>query len=244
MENRRFITDRPEKGNRVFITGDELHHLKTVNRAKSGTEVEVIDGKGMLYTGKIQSLGNHEAVVDIMGRETREKPARRMTIAPSLIKKKAMAVLVEKLAEMGVDEIRPVIFTRTDEKYSPSMLKKWQRIAMQALKVNEKLWPTELYPPVKLQQLIENTRAAGAKIVLHVEGTRNSIADICQNDGNVISVIGPPGDFLPEERNLLKENGFNEINLNDGILKTETAAISIAALLMFHIPRGGGCAGQ
>lgn len=242
MENRRFITDRPEKGNRVFITGDELHHLKTVNRAKNGTEVEVIDGKGALYTGKIQSLNSREAVVEIMGRETREKPAIRMTIAPSLIKKKAMAVLVEKLAEMGVDEIRPVVFTRTDEKYSPSMLKKWQRIAMQTLKVNEKLWPTEIYPPVKLQQLIENTRDAGAKIVLHVEGNRNSIPEFCQH--SVVSVIGPPGDFLPEERNLLKENGFNEINLNDGILKTETAAISIAAIIMFHTPRGGGLSGK
>lgn len=244
MENRRFITDRPEKANRVFITGDELHHLKTVNRAKSGAEVEVIDGKGALYTGKIQALGSHEAVVEIMDRETREKPAIRMTIAPSLIKKKAMAVLVEKLAEMGVDEIRPVVFTRTDEKYSPSLLKKWQRIAMQALKVNKKLWPTAIYPPVNLQQLIENTRDAGTKMVLHVEGNRNSIPGICQRGGNVVSVIGPPGDFLPEEKTLLKENGFIEINLNDGILRTETAAMSIAAILIFHTPHDGDFAKQ
>lgn len=242
MENRRFITDRPVRGNRVFITGDELHHLKTVNRAKSGTEIEVIDGKGTLYNGKILALGNHEAVVEIMDRQTREKPVIRMTIAPSLIKKKAMAVLVEKLAEMGVDEIRPVIFTRTDEKYSPSLLKKWRRIAMQALKVNQKLWPTEIYPPVNLEQLIENTRGAGVKILLHMEGEGNgeSIPGMCRRGVNVVSVIGPPGDFLPEEKTLLKENGFSEINLNEAILKTETAAISIAAILMFHMPRGRG----
>ncbi len=244
MENRRFITDRPEKGNRVFITGDELHHLKTVNRAKSGVEVEVIDGKGALYIGRIQALSSHEAVVEIMGRETRERPAIRMTIAPSLIKKKAMAVLVEKLAEMGVDEIRPVVFTRTDEKYGPSLLKKWQRIVMQALKVNKKLWPTVIYPPVNLHELIENTRDAGTKILLHVDGDRVSIPGICQRGGNVVSVIGPPGDFLPEERTLLKENGFSEINLNDGILKTETAAMSIAAILTFYTPQEGGFAEQ
>jgi len=240
MENRRFITDRPLKDNRVFITGDELHHLKTVNRAKCGAEVEVTDGKGALYTGKIQALGGHEAVVEITGRETREKPPIQITIAPSLIKKKAMGVLVEKLAEMGVAEIRPVIFSRTDEKYAPSQLKKWRRIAMQALKVNKQLWPTEIYPPVNLEQLIENTRGAGVKILLHMEGEgdRESIPGMCRCGVNVVSVIGPPGDFLPEEKTLLKENGFCEINLNEAILKTETAAISIAAILTYHTPRG------
>lgn len=238
MDNRRFITDQSARGSRVFITGDELHHLKTVNRAKCGTEIEVIDGKGSHYTGKVQSLDIHEAVVEISSQETREKPTVQITIAPSLIKKKAMGVLVEKLSEIGVDEIRPVIFGHTDEKYSPQLLKKWQRIALQALKVNNKLWPTEIYPPVPLEQLIENTRGSATKILLHVDGDRGTIPVICQEGGNVVSIIGPPGDFLAEEKTLLKQNGFIEINLNNGILKTETAAISIAAILTYFVPGG------
>lgn len=238
METRRFITDRPARGNRVFITGDELHHLRTVNRAKCGTEVEVIDGRGTCYTAKIESMGNHEAALEITGRETREKPAVKIIIAPSLIKKKAMAFVVEKLAEIGIDEIRPVIFSRTDEKYSHSLLKKWQRIAMQALKVNNKLWPTEIYPPVNLEQLIAGTREMETKIVLHMDGPRAHIPEIWRDGLNVISVIGPPGDFLPGEKSLLEQNQFIALNLNDGILKTETAAIAIAAILRFHAPLG------
>lgn len=238
MGNRRFITDRPARGNYVFITGDELHHLRTVNRAKCGTDIDVIDGKGTHYSGKIQSLDNHEAVVEISKRETREKPAVQIIIAPSLIKKKAMGVLVEKLSEMGIDEIRPVIFNRTDEKYSSQLLKKWRFIALQALKVNNKLWPTEIYPPVSLEQLIENTRGSGTKFVLHVDGDRGNIPAICRGRGNVVSIIGPPGDFLPEEKVLLNQNDFIEININDGILKTETAALSIAAILTYFLPWG------
>ncbi|MCU0285359.1 MAG: 16S rRNA (uracil(1498)-N(3))-methyltransferase [Acidobacteria bacterium] len=236
MENRRFITDRLPSGNHVFITGDELHHLKTVNRAKCGTEIEVIDGKGTCYSGKIKSMANHEAVVEITGHKTHEKPPVRITIAPSLIKKKAMAVLVEKLAEIGVDEIRPVIFNRTDEKYHHTLLKKWQRIARQTLKVNGKLWPTEIFPPVNLEQLIAGTRDTDAKIMLHMDGLRENIHDAWNKKMNIISVIGPPGDFLPEEKSLLEKNGFVCINLNEGILKTETAAISTAAILKFHGP--------
>ncbi len=234
METRRFLSLHPVKDNRALITGDELHHLKTVNRAKSGEKIEMIDGKGTLYAGTIREINLHEAVVHITGREKRDKPPVSITIAPSLIKKKAMHGMVEKLAEIGVHEIRPVIFARTDEKYSPAMLKKWQRIVLQALKVNKKLWPTSIYPPVSPKELyesIENAADMGAKIVLHVEGETRSPGSICQP---VIAIIGPPGDFLPGEREWLKERGFVEIKLNDAILKTETAAISIAAILKYN----------
>jgi 16S rRNA (uracil1498-N3)-methyltransferase len=231
METRRFFSLHPVKDNRALIAGDELHHLKTVNRAKSGEKIEVIDGKGTLYSGKIREINLHEAVVDITGREKQDKPPVSITIAPSLIKKKAMHGMVEKLAEMGVDEIRPVIFARTDEKYNPAMLKKWQRIALQALKVNKKLWPTSIYPPVSMQEWVESMESAGSKILLHMEGETGAPGNICQP---VTAIIGPPGDFLPGEREWLKEKGFVEIKINDAILKTETAAISIAAILKFN----------
>jgi 16S rRNA (uracil1498-N3)-methyltransferase len=234
METRRFFSLHPVKDNRALIAGDELHHLKTVNRAKSGEKIEVIDGKGTLYSGTIREINLHEVVVDITGREKQDKPPVSITIAPSLIKKKAMHEMVEKLAEMGVDEIQPVIFARTDEKYGPAMLKKWQRIALQALKVNKKLWPTAIYPPVSLQEWVESVESmenAGSKILLHVGGATASPGNICQP---VIAIIGPPGDFLPGERAWLKEKGFVEIKINDAILKTGTAAIAIAAILKFN----------
>ncbi|MCK4836030.1 MAG: RsmE family RNA methyltransferase [Candidatus Aminicenantes bacterium] len=51
----------------------------------------------------------------------------------------------------------------------------------------------------------------------------------------VITLIGPPGDFTDEERELLQENGFIPLRINDCTLKTETAAISISAILKSQI---------
>lgn len=228
MEIRRFFSSLPAVNNRIVVTGDELYHLKTVNRAKAGDPVQVINGMGALYTGTIRTVGGSEAVVDITREERTEKPAVKITIAPSLIKKKAMGFLVEKLTEMGVDEIRPVIFARTDEKYTASLLKKWRRVALQSLKVNGKLWPTEIYPPVGLPEFVELSAGAAAKVVLHVDGGSLPLAGMPLP---VTCVIGPPGDFIPEERERLVKNGFLQYNINDGILKTETAAISMAAIL-------------
>ncbi|MCP5107759.1 MAG: 16S rRNA (uracil(1498)-N(3))-methyltransferase [bacterium] len=228
METRRFFSSHPVISGRVLVTGDELHHLKTVNRAKNGDTVEVFDGKGTLCSGEIRTINAHEAIVAVAAVERRDKPPVRISIAPSLIKKKAMHLMVEKLAELGVDEIRPVIFARTDEKYSPAMLKKWQKIALQSLKVNKKLWATVVYPPVDLPKLVENTAEITTKVMLHMDGETGPLPGITPP---VVGIVGPPGDFLPREREWLKQNGFIEININDGTLKTETAAIAIAALL-------------
>lgn len=230
MEIRRFYSNHPVIDNRIVISGDEFYHLKTVNRAGSGDRIQVFDGKGNLYDGTLRTVKGHEAVMDITRREVREKPAAAVIIAPSLIKKKSMSVMVEKLTEMGVDEIRPVIFARTDEKYHSSMLEKWRRIALQSMKVNGKLWPTEIYPPVDLRELtgFATETAIGSRILLHAEGVKGPFPVVRPP---VISIIGPPGDFFPGERELLVKNGFIQYNINDGILKTETAAISIAAIL-------------
>ena len=234
MEIRRFYSTHPVANGRIVISGDELYHLKTVNRARSGDRIQVFDGKGNLYDGTLRTVKANEAVMEINHREEQKKPVSTVIIAPSLIKKKAMSVMVEKLTEMGVDEIRPVLFTRTDEKYHPSMLEKWSRIAIQSLKVNGKLWPTEIYPPVDIRGFIDFASGIGIEsgsatgIILHAEGGKGSFPVV---QPPVVSIIGPPGDFFPGERELLVKKGFIQYNINDGILKTETAAISIAAIL-------------
>ena len=149
-------------------------------------------------------------------------------IAPSITKRKAMNVMMEKLTEIGVDEIRPVLFSRTDEKYYPPMLKRWKRIARQSLKINKRLYETEIYPPTPFKKFIECTRIARTKLWLHIDGETM----LPQNPNLlIISVIGPPGDFIDEEKELLIDNGFIQFKINDCIVKSETAAISISAIL-------------
>jgi 16S rRNA (uracil1498-N3)-methyltransferase len=233
MNTRRFFTDHPVTGATLRISGDEYHHLRYVNRAKCGDQIEAIDGRGSLYFGEIQRMNYDEAVVRVEKEEKTEKPPVSAIIAPSLLKSRAMSIMIEKLTEIGVDEIRPVFFTRTDEKYSPSRLKKWHRIAVQSLKVNKKLWCTDIYPPVSLDELIELSAAAETRILLDITGKPAS--------GNqwhppVFSIIGPPGDLTAEERDQLVKNGFIPYKINNYVLKSETAAILIGAVLKLKHP--------
>ena len=155
MTTRRFFSFHPCTGNTLRISGDEYHHLKNVNRAKPGDPVEVVDGKGALFIGEIQAMKSDEALVLVKKIEKNHKPPVNVIVAPSLLKQHPMNIMIEKLTEIGVDEIRPIMFSRTDETYSPARLKKWNRIASQSLKVNKRLWLTDIYPPVSIEEIIE-----------------------------------------------------------------------------------------
>jgi 16S rRNA (uracil1498-N3)-methyltransferase len=228
MGTRRFFSDNFVTGGVIRISGDEYHHLRHVNRARCGDRIEVTDGRGSLFAGEIRELKPDEAVVDIKGSETRDKPPVCVIVAPSLLKQRSMNLMIEKLTEIGVDEIRPVVFRRSDEIYSPSRLEKWRRAAIQSLKVNKRSWLTEIFPPVDVDEIIAVSRSFKTRILLDI-GAESSADDSWQMP--VIAVIGPPGGMEEGEREQFVGSGFIRYRINDCVLKTETAAISIAAIL-------------
>jgi len=205
-----------------------LFHLGKVNRARKGDEIEIVNGKGSLFIGRIRNINRDEAIVEIEREETEPRPARNTIIAPALIKKKAMNLMIEKLTEMGIDEIRPVLYTRSDETFHASHLSKWQRLAIQSLKVNKRLWPARIFPPVKVAEIIEFSREVEIKILLDKEANDIVYEKIsCP----VISIIGPPGGFETKEKEMFQQAGFLFYKINDCVLRSETAALSIAAIL-------------
>jgi len=230
METRRFIADNPVVDGQTAVTGDEHHHIRSVNRLKPGHPIELIDGNGNLYLAEIISVDRHQTLAGIKEHISEPQPPVKTIIATSVLKTKTMHLLVEKLSEMGVDEIRPVIFDRTDVPFAASMLDKWRRIAEQSLKVNKKLWCTRFYPAVRPSQLVEffSDGNVNTRLLLDIGGPKISAIGW---QAPVLAVIGPPGDFTPHERQQLIDHRFTPLNLNPHILKTETAALSATALI-------------
>ncbi len=235
MNTRRFITDHPITENTARITGDELHHLRNVNRAKPGDIIEIIDGQGTLCIGEIRSIKNSEALADIKEIERIPSSSPQIIIAPSLLKQQSMNLMIEKLAEQGVDEIRPLIFRRTDDTYHSSRLSKWQRIAFQALKVNKRLWVTRVFAPVTIEELPDllDELNITSRVLLDIEGKEHE--QFPSFPKPALAVIGPPGGIMEEERARLIKQGFSPFKINDCILKTETAAFSIAAIFKMRV---------
>jgi 16S rRNA (uracil1498-N3)-methyltransferase len=228
MGERRFFTANEAVNGQVAVDGDEFHHIVHVMRHRAGDEVEIVNGRGGLVHGRIAAVKSHSLQVAVQHSEDFPRPPLRVVISPSLTKGHAMNWLVEKLTELGVDEIRPLVCERTDVAYGASQLRRWEKIAAQSLKVNRKFWLTRIFAPVSPAGIIAAAEKVPGKILLDIDAPAKLERPAAFP---VLAVIGPPGDFSAAEKGLFRENGFRPALVNDGILKTETAALAIAAIL-------------
>lgn len=228
MAERRFFSASEPIGNRLEIEGDEFHHIARVLRHRPGDELEVVNGRGRLWRGRIATVGSRSLHLEIEAAEEFPAPAPRVIVAVSMTKGHAMNWLVEKLCEMGVDEVRPLECDRTDVGWSPAQLGRWQKMAAQALKVNRRYWLTRFAPPLSPSGLADATAALPAKFLLDVAAPRPLAAPSARP---ALLAVGPPGDFSEPEKKRLRAAGFQPARLNDAVLKTETAALSGAAIL-------------
>jgi len=228
MAERRFFSANEAVDGRVTIDGDEFHHIVRVMRYRAGDELEVINGRGRLMVGRIEAVRGRSLQVVVERAEDFPPPPLRVIIAPSLTKGHAMNWMIEKLSEMGVDEIRPLLCERTDVAWSAAQLRRWEKIAAQSLKVNRRTWLTRILPPVAPAALIAAAAALPAKVLLDIAADRKLSPP---GAFPVLAVVGPPGDFTPAERQLFRAAGFLPALVNDAILKTETAALAVAAIL-------------
>ena len=228
MGERRFFSSNEAVAGRITIDGDEFHHIVHVMRYRAGDELEVVNGRGRLATGRIVVVKGRSLQVDVLGVDDFPLPAPRVIIAVSLTKGHAMNWLVEKLSEMAVDEIRPLVCERTDVSWNAAQLRRWEKIAAQSLKVNRKYWLTRILPPVSPADLAAAAETMPAKVLLDLTATRKLSPPTAFP---VLAVVGPPGDFSDGEREMFRASGFLPALVNDAILKTETAALAVAAIL-------------
>lgn len=228
MGERRFFSASGIVDGLLTIDGEEFHHVARVMRYRVGDELEIVDGSGGLFFGRIAVVRDRSLQVAVLRVENAPRPLPRVVIAASLTKGHAMNWMIEKLCEMGVDEVWPLVCERTDAAYGGGQLPRWQKISAQALKVNKKYWLTRIHPPVAPAELIASTAAIPARILLDLEGSRRLQSP---SAFPALAVIGPPGDFSAGERERFRAAGFVPALVNDAILKTETAALAAAAIL-------------
>jgi len=228
MGERRFFSANEAVAGRITIDGDEFHHIVHVMRYRVGDELEVVNGRGRLSTGRVAVVKARSLQVDVLGADDFPLPAPRVIIAVSLTKGHAMNWLIEKLSEMAVDEIRPLVCERTDVSWNAAQLRRWEKIAAQSLKVNRTYWLTRILSPVSPADLVAAAATMPAKVLLDLFATRKLAPPAAFP---VLAVVGPPGDFSDGERDMFRANGFVPTLVSDAILKTETAALAVAAIL-------------
>ncbi len=232
-----FLVDPADvRGDALALRGEEAHHLARVRRHAVGDQVQVVDGRGWAYRARIVALGTEEVVCRILERCREQGESRvRLRLAVALVKGQRFDVLVEKATEIGVASIAPLLTERgvvkPGSEHKPA---RWAHLARAALKQCGRSRLPELEAPAPLEQVLEQCRREGELALLAAPGAAGELRRCLEGRpvGRLTLLVGPEGGFSPAEQERAQERGAEIFSWGNRILRTETAGIALAALVL------------
>ena len=232
----RFFVEPPITGEGVELSGPEAHHLTHVMRAKPGDEVVLFDGGGAEFVGRVEKVGKHLVTLAVVARkEIDREVARPIVLGVALPKGERQKWLVEKVTELGVTTLVPLLTRRGVAQPVETALARLRRSVIEASKQCERNRLMEIAEPASLAEFFASAPTDSRRWLAHPGG-----ADVSRNshsmnlaDGEKPSptyiAVGPEGGFADEEVAAAVAAGWTCVDLGPRILRVETAAILLAA---------------
>jgi 16S rRNA (uracil1498-N3)-methyltransferase len=204
-------------------------HCVQVLRMKIGQPLNLTDGKGNLFNASLLSADKQKSVALIEKISFTTQPNNCNSIGISLLKNAdRFEWMLEKITEIGIIEIYPLICKRTE--HQRFRYDRMQQILIAAMLQSEQVWLPVLHEPIDVVQLM-NIATHTQKLIAHCEDdSKNTINNLLTSSNSLI-LIGPEGDFTPEEISLAKSKAFLPVSLGNTRLRTETAGVVAITLL-------------
>ncbi len=245
MTRRRFYAppaDFSEERTRVVLSADEARHLRDVLRLHEGDEVYVFNGAGAEFLCSVERI-DRRTTIDLLVQHEIE-PARPespldLTLAVALLKGEKFDLVVQKATELGVARIVPLMTRRADVRLreergdagSDKRTNRLTRLALEAAKQSGRALVPQIDSPVRFDSFVEENSSAETFFFSERDGVclRESTND--SRPSSLIAVIGPEGGWDDKEIETARAAGWRIITLGGRIMRAETAAIAITALL-------------
>lgn len=224
------------KDNLILSDGD-VHHIKNVMRMDINDEIEVVYNN-KLHICRINNLNPLSFdVIKII--EEENKLDLDVTIAIGLVKEQKMDLILQKLTELGVNRIIPVMMERSivklDDKKKDKKKERWYSICKEASEQSKRTNVPIIEDVISLKELVKGDY--DIKLVASTKEKNNLLNSYLQNIDNyakIIVVIGPEGGISDKEEKFLNDNGFASVSFGNLIFRVETAAIYAGAIFNFY----------
>ncbi len=212
------------------LSAEESQHAVKVLRLEVGREIDVTDGRGTLYKAEIINANPKQCSFKVTRQFSipRRNFSIHLTIAPT---KNADRIewMVEKCAEIGVDEISFVL-CKTSERKTIN-LERIEKVAISAMKQSQHYWLPKLHAIIPFQQFITQS-IAGSKFIAYVdESNPNHLKTVAKSGDQYTVLVGPEGDFSRNELEFAFKAGFQKVSLGPNRLRTETAGLAAVMIL-------------
>ena len=225
---------------RVVLEARESHHLVRVFRARQGDAVELLDGRGLCYFGRLIHADAKAAEVAVDRVEESPVPRPRLTLLQSIPKGKTMDLILRMATEIGVARVVPVFTDQGEVQLKgerlQSKLEKWRLTMIESCKQCGLPFLPELAAPQLLGDWIRSAEAVPGdlRIVASLETGSRPLRDFLGEADRLSGVtvaVGPEGDFSKTEYAALAGVGFSPVRLGANVLRSETAAAYILSVV-------------
>ena len=211
---------------------DESRHIVKVLRKKVGDHIHITNGTGWLFEAELTLADIKHCAVAIVSKALQAQRNYRLhlAVAPTKMNDRYEWFL-EKATEIGIDEITPVICDNSERKMVK--LERFEKIIQSAMKQSLQCYIPKLNGIIPFKDFVlQNT--AGQKFIAHCEDTdKTSLKSQLKASDKCVIMIGPEGDFSPNEIALALKNQFIPVTLGHTRLRTETAAIAACHSVAF-----------
>ncbi len=227
---------------KIVLSGEESFHLSKVLRANKGESVEAFDGHGNVWSGKILG-GNVKALeISVESHSTIPVPACRISLAQAMPKGSHMDDIVRQATEIGVAKIYPLQSARCevhiDASRAEKKLERWNAIAVESCKQCGNAFLPEILPVTQFSTFYEGSSDNRSTLCLVASlepdaRSCHSLAETLKNapaPTEILFLVGPEGDFSPEEYFSARKAGFIPTRLAGNVLRSVTAAIYALAV--------------
>ena len=204
---------------------EESLHCIRVLRLKSGDPITITDGKGFFYHATIEKPHPKHCQVSIVKQE-KQKPLwdYRITMAVAPTKNMdRMEWFVEKTTEIGVDTITFLRCFHSERK--EIKLQRLRKTAISAMKQSFKATIPQIDEMIDFHKFISHAKHDNRMIATCIDHQRQMIKNIYTPQQHALILIGPEGDFSPDEILAARTAGFVPVSLGESRLRTETAAL-------------------
>jgi 16S rRNA (uracil1498-N3)-methyltransferase len=239
---RLFVPPARLAAQRLTVTAGDHRYLARVLRAQPGDSVTLFDGAGNEVEARITRVGRTETELLLGAASPRPSAAREplLVLLTAVPRGPRMDLLVEKTCELGVSRIVPVLTERAVARPDATRRGRWEKIAREAARQCGRADVPDVEAPIALATALAAPALPGRRLMAWEGEGGTPLRSRPDSDAATALLVGPEGGFTAAEVEAARHAGFDTVTLGHRILRVETAAMVVVALVRdLQIPHHG-----
>jgi 16S rRNA (uracil1498-N3)-methyltransferase len=224
------------------LGADEARHFTRVLRGRAGDAITVFDGCGRRAEAVVTQATRGLVCLRLGDVRRSPRPLPELCLGQAIPKGKTMDLIVQKAVELGAARIEPLLTRHTVVQPGEGKGDKWQRVALEACKQCGQDHLPRVAPVTNLAEwLRRGSEAPGPRLLASLAAGARPLRQLArawpETPPSVTVLVGPEGDFAPEETAAAVAAGFEPVSLGPVVLRVETAALFCLSALRYEFAR-------